>query len=443
MINKKKIDIIGAGPAGLTAGYYAIKKGYDVKIYEASNATGGNCKTIIDGEFRFDTGAHRLHDKIGYVTNEIKKLLGDDLQLVNAPSKIYLNNNFIDFPIKLGDVFQKMDISTILNVISENIFNNIKQERKINSFKHFAYKKYGETLSKLVLIPYTEKLWGKNSDELDPVISGGRLKSLNILSAINSNFRLYKNNSKHFEGEFYYPRLGFGTIFEKLNDFIGNKNVFTKSSIINIYHKNNKITSMDIAKGNNKKVEYLINTMPLGLLLSSLKPAPPEKILDVLKNINFRNLKICVIHLDMKSFTNNASIYFPDSDCPFTRIYEPKNRSQEMAPSNKTSIVVEVPIGDKNISENINEDDIYNLIITYLKKKRLLNIDEIIRYRFFDIFSAYPIILKEKQYQIEMVMRYLSKFNNMDVIGRNATFEYLHTHMLFDKSKKLIENLNF
>jgi len=266
---------------------------------------------------------------------------------------------------------------------------------------------------------------------------------LNILSAINSNVRLSKHNSKHFEGEFYYPRLGFGTIFEKLNDFIGNQNVFTKSSIINIYHKNNKITSMDIAKGNNKKVEYLINTMPLGLLLSSLEPAPPESILDVLKNINFRNLKICVIHLDMKSFTNNASIYFPDSDCPFTRIYEPKNRSQEMAPSDKTSIVVEVPIGDKNIGENINEDDIYNLIITYLKKKKLLDIDKIIRYRFFDIFSAYPIILKEKQYQIEMVMRYLSKFSNMDVIGRNATFEYLHTHMLFDKSKKLIENLNF
>ena len=36
MNNKKKIDIIGGGPAGLSVGYYAKKIGMDVRIYEST-----------------------------------------------------------------------------------------------------------------------------------------------------------------------------------------------------------------------------------------------------------------------------------------------------------------------------------------------------------------------------------------------------------------------
>ena len=57
-----KIHIIGGGPAGLGIGYYANKQNIDVSIFEASESIGGNCKTLIDGDFRYDTGAHRFHD---------------------------------------------------------------------------------------------------------------------------------------------------------------------------------------------------------------------------------------------------------------------------------------------------------------------------------------------------------------------------------------------
>ena len=53
---------------------------------------------------------------------------------------------------------------------------------------------------------------------------------------------------------------------------------------------------------------------------------------------------ICVMYLDMKNFSSNASIYFSDPFCPFTRIYEPKNRSDQMSPKDKTSIVIVVMV---------------------------------------------------------------------------------------------------
>lgn len=42
-----KIAIIGAGPAGLTAGYYLAEKAYDVTIFEASEVAGGACAVWI------------------------------------------------------------------------------------------------------------------------------------------------------------------------------------------------------------------------------------------------------------------------------------------------------------------------------------------------------------------------------------------------------------
>ena len=119
MNNENNIDIVGGGPAGLSVGYFAKKVGIQVKIHEASSTIGGNCKTIIDGEFRYDTGAHRLHDKSEYVTNEIKLLLGNKLKRVTSPSKIYYRGKFFNFPISskilVMPIFFKINPLRIIN----------------------------------------------------------------------------------------------------------------------------------------------------------------------------------------------------------------------------------------------------------------------------------------------------------------------------------------
>ena len=139
-----ELFIIGGGPAGLSAGYFAKKYGLNVSIHEKSGAIGGNCRTIIDGDFRYDTGAHRLHDKIDTVTKEIKSLLGSDLKRVSAPSKIHFNSKMIDFPLRFPNIFFQLKPSLIVKIIIENIVNRLKPKVDINSFKDFAYEKYGK-----------------------------------------------------------------------------------------------------------------------------------------------------------------------------------------------------------------------------------------------------------------------------------------------------------
>lgn len=60
----KKVLIIGAGPAGLTAAYELLKTGeYDVTVLERSQDIGGISKTVRYRDNRMDIGGHRFFSK--------------------------------------------------------------------------------------------------------------------------------------------------------------------------------------------------------------------------------------------------------------------------------------------------------------------------------------------------------------------------------------------
>ena len=65
-MDKKKVRIIGAGPAGLTAGYELLKDKntqYEVTILEETNEIGGISRTVRYNGNRMDIGGHRFFSK--------------------------------------------------------------------------------------------------------------------------------------------------------------------------------------------------------------------------------------------------------------------------------------------------------------------------------------------------------------------------------------------
>ena len=62
----KKILIIGAGPAGLTAAYELLNKSneYEVTVFEESDCFGGISRTVNYKGNRMDMGGHRFFSKV-------------------------------------------------------------------------------------------------------------------------------------------------------------------------------------------------------------------------------------------------------------------------------------------------------------------------------------------------------------------------------------------
>ena len=95
----KTLHILGGGPAGLSTAYFAKEKNIPFHLYESENKVGGNCKTLSFDDCKYDTGAHRFHSKNSIALETVKSLIGKDLAVVNAPSKIFLNSKMINFPL--------------------------------------------------------------------------------------------------------------------------------------------------------------------------------------------------------------------------------------------------------------------------------------------------------------------------------------------------------
>ena len=441
MKSKKDIAIIGGGPAGLAVGYFAKKYGCKVTVYESSNAIGGNCRTITEGEFRYDTGAHRLHDKNERVTSLIRSILGNSLLKVSKPSKISFNGMMIDFPLNLSNIITNLSVNVLLKILAENLFKWFSSNTKPVSFKELAYQKYGKTLSELFLISYTEKLWGASASHLSPSITGGRLRKLTIGSLIGSWFLGKRYKPRHLEGDFYYPVLGFGEIFNAIGNQIEQKNIFLNMPIVKINHSHKRIESIESVDGQRIELSDLVSTMPIHVLAKAMVPPPPNYILDEIELLEYRSIMICVLFLDMERFSKNASIYFPDKNCPFTRIYEPKNRSEKMAPNEKTCIVVEIPMGTDKINIETDKNNAFEMVVEYLTKNNFLEKKSIINYNITEIKYAYPIIYKDTVNRISKISSYFQEFENLYLIGRNADFEYLHTHHIIDRSEKLVNKM--
>src|SRR6266536_2124563 len=74
------VAIIGAGPAGLTAGYMLSKAGASVTVLEADpEYVGGISRTARYKGFHFDIGGHRFFSKSKEVEDFWTEILPDDL----------------------------------------------------------------------------------------------------------------------------------------------------------------------------------------------------------------------------------------------------------------------------------------------------------------------------------------------------------------------------
>jgi protoporphyrinogen oxidase len=434
-----KLDILGGGPAGLFAGYYAKKAGLPFTIYEASNRIGGNCKTFDHGEFRYDSGAHRFHDKDPEMTREVLQLLGDDMQEIFAPSFIYHRGKMIHFPITPTNMLSKLDSGTLFRAVYHLITDRFRIPEATN-FLQYAHRKYGSTIADLFLTNYSEKLWGLSTDRLSTSIAGNRLKELNLKSIITEV--LYPNRkAKHLEGAFFYPKQGYGRIADRVGEYCGHENIRHDSRITRVFHEGTRIGGFELNGSESIEASEVISTLPLSLFIGFMEPAAPQEIIEVAKSMKFRHLKLVCLFLDKQSVNNAATVYFPDRQYLFTRVYEPRNRSRLMAPEGKTSLVVEVPYSFGDHIESMPEEDLVAHVRDHLSKAGFFREQEVLDTTVKTLPFAYPILEKGFDQKVAAVSAYFNRFHNLHHSGRSGKFVYSWTHNMMQYGKDIINQI--
>ena len=225
---KKKVVIIGAGPAGLSAAYELLKKSneYDVIVLEASNDIGGISKTVIYKGNRMDIGGHRfftkdkrvldfwkevmpvqskpaidykrLKRKVAVDRNGVDPEKDDNVMLVrNRLSRIYYLDKFFDYPISLKwETFKNLGfVRTMKSGFS--YLKSIFFKKKEDSLENFYINRFGKTLYSIFFDKYTEKLWGRSPSEISADWGAQRVKGLSIFGVFKDALcRVFKIKRK-------------------------------------------------------------------------------------------------------------------------------------------------------------------------------------------------------------------------------------------------------
>lgn len=425
--------------AGLSVGFYAHQAGMPFTVFEAQSTIGGNCRTIAHDGFRFDSGAHRFHDKDAAQTRVVKALLGKDIQEITSPSRIYHHGRLIAFPLALFDLARNLGFPVLSKAALEVLRARLAPKDGRGDFETFAVRTYGRTIADLFLLGYSEKLWGVPPRRLSPVVSGGRLKGLKPTTVLREMFSRSGFKAKHLDGSFYYPREGIMAIPLRLAEAFGTARIQTGARVTRVAHDGQTINGVEVNGRQVRTAGRVVSTLAVTDFLGMLDPPPPAAVIRAASKLRFRNLLLCALAIDKPSVTSCASIYFPDRDVPFSRVYEPKNRSTALSSPDKTALVAEYPCQPEDDVWGAPDRRIVETTRSVLIRAGLIRSREVRGAVVVRMESAYPVIERGSEELTRPVFRYLGGFENLTLSGRGGRFEYVHMHDLLKRGREIVD----
>lgn len=474
----KKVVIIGAGPAGLTAGFELLKKSkdYQIIILEESDTVGGISRTVQYNGNRMDIGGHRFFSKDSEVTkwwNNILPLQGapsfDDLKTgrsfelnPNGPnpekedkvmlkrrriSRIYYKRKFFDYPVK-------MNLNTILNM---GLFTTAKAGfsyifaiiRKLpeTSLENFYINRFGRKLYSMFFEDYTEKLWGRHPRDISVDWGSQRVKGLSIVAILKDIFgKLLFLKPKQVETslieEFSYPKFGPGQLWETAAaqfESMGGK-IIKNAKAAKFKTKKNKFEEVLYIKNDKEyslPADIVISSMPLKDLAAGLDNIP-NKIERIAKGLPYRDfvtVGLLLKKLNLKNKTkiktiNNIVpdcwIYVQDSGVKLGRIQIFNNWSPYLVakPEETVWIGLEYFCNENDKYWNMSSQEWRTLGIEELLKMGVISdAADVLDSHLERVKKAYPAYFDTYK-DIGKLVDYLDTFNNLYCVGRNGQHRY-------------------
>ena len=494
----KRVVIIGAGPAGLSAAYKLLKesKDYEVIILEGSKDIGGISKTVKYKGNRMDIGGHRffskdkrvldfwkevmpiqskpamdykkLKRKVAVDKNGVDPSKEDNVMLIrNRLSRIYYLNKFFDYPISIKwQTFKNLGlVRTIKSGFS--YMKSMVIKKKEDSLENFYINRFGRTLYSIFFEKYTEKLWGRSPKDISADWGAQRVKGLSILVVLKDTLcKIFKIKRVKVETslieEFYYPKYGPGHFWETVAKKVikmGGK-IIKDSKVTKINFKNDKIISVE-ANGILYKSDIFISSMPLKDLVNSLNGNKniSKDILRVANGLPYRDFVTVGLLVDKLKIKNETDIktlgnivpdcwiYVQDASVKLLRIQIFNNWSPYMLkdPNKTVWIGAEYTCSMEDELWNMNNRDTMKFVVSELEKIGIIDSQSVIDYHVERIEKAYPSYF-DTYSEIDKLIEYINGYSNLYCVGRNGQHRYNNMdHSIitsFEAVDNIINNVN-
>lgn len=480
---KKRVVIIGAGPAGLTAAFELLQQAgsdYEVTILEATDSIGGISKTVTYDGNRMDLGGHRFFSKDQRVmdwwnarmpvqgapskddllTGTEKPLTagGPDPQTCdrvmlyrNRVSRIYYLRHFFDYPISLKPaLFINMGFSNTIQAgfsYLASVFHRLPE----TSLENFYRNRFGKKLYSMFFENYTEKVWGRHPSVISADWGSQRVKGLSVSKILNDMFSklLPKSMRKGKEIEtslieqFWYPKFGPGQLWELVADDVvkmGGK-LLMNSPVCGLRRTESGRIDTVCCNVEGHELQYpadlVISSMPLRDLTADLSGEIPEDVRRVAAGLPYRDFVTVGLQVRKLNLRNTTKIKTPYDRIPDDWIYiqEPEVRMGRLQVFNNWSPYLvrdfehSMSIGLEYFCNEGDEiwtkpdADFVHMAVDELAAMDIINPADVTNSHVEHVKKAYPAYF-DSYSEIDTLITWLNTIDNLFCIGRNGQHRY-------------------
>jgi len=287
--DKKRIVIVGAGMAGLTAAAYALRDGYSVLLLEKNSRCGGLVNTFVSDGFSFDAGPRAFVNS--GIVKPILKDLGVNQEFLENKISIGIEDQMVrvdsmaatqDYQRILESLYpeNKQDIESIIAIIDQlSQYTSVLYEfdnpnfTDLMSDRKYIFRK---------LIPWTFKFLNalRKFNQFDMPMEDF-IKSLtdnpSLMDIILQHF--FRKTPTYFAlGYFYvyldyfYPSGGTGTLVKLLKEKVldGGGEIRLNTHIVEVNPAESTVTD---SEGRSYTFDHLIWAADMKSLYRNLNPA--------------------------------------------------------------------------------------------------------------------------------------------------------------------------
>jgi protoporphyrinogen oxidase len=430
---QKKIAIIGAGPAGLTAAYLLGKAKQQVHVFEKDPVyVGGISRTETYKGYYFDIGGHRFFSKSREVEDFWTEILGDQMLERPRSSRIYYNGKFFSYPLVAFEALRKLGIMESALCVLSYIKAKIFPVKNPTNFEDWVTNQFGKRLFNIFFKTYTEKVWGIPCKEISADWAAQRIKGLSLSSAIwNALFKPKPGGGKGkviktLIDSFRYPKYGPGMMWEVCRDRCVEMGVRVDmaTDVTGIVLSGNKWT-VQTTQGSFEDFDYVLSSAPMRELIAHVIPKFPAHAFDSSQQLAYRDfLTVVLICRDEDAFSDNW-IYIHDPSVKVGRIQNFKSWSPYMVPDPGMACYgLEYFCFEGDGLWTSADADLISLGKKEIQKIGLTQESSVVDGYVVRQPKAYPVYDQDYKEKVEAVREVLKAFPGLYLVGRNGMHKY-------------------
>jgi protoporphyrinogen oxidase len=432
-VSSSDFVVLGGGVAGLTMAREIARAGRSVVVVERDATVGGLARTFRREGFAFDLGGHRFHSNNPDVVRWLQQLMGGDLLRVDRRSRIHLQGRFIDYPIRLPQATRAFGAANAVRGALSYLgalATNHRQEAV--TFEDWVTRRFGRVLYEIYFGPYTEKVWGVRGDQLSADWAAQRISVPSLAETVKGALFPPSTPAPTAVRQFYYPRLGYGTIADRLADGIGamRQEIVTSTSVTKLqFGPADAAVDVVDRSGSARTIRcgHVISTVPLDALLGALGHEPGVAGVAAEARLAYRGIVLIFLGLARPQVSPDHWTYFPDPGLLFGRSHEPKNWSAAMAPGPQvTSLALEVFASPGEAAWESADAALVERASGELERLGWISRGDVTRSWVLRVPHAYPVHDIGYAGRVARVRGALDRFPRLRLLGRTGSFTYMN-----------------